>query len=122
MRVVSPSVFASNLIERTIADIAGPSDNFDSIGLPVSRLVIRHAWNIERITCHADEPQVTARDGVRAILFRVRGLWMRHSEVRTLGDGALRVDGLSRDPVDADKQENAMHRPNEKKISFGHRD
>jgi len=58
-----------------------------------------------------------ARDGVRAILFRVRGLWMRHSDARTLGDGALRVDGLSRDPTDADKQEDALHRSNETELS-----
>ncbi len=59
-----------------------------------------------------------ASDGVRAIFFRVRGLWMRHSDARTLGHGALRVDGLSRDPADADKQEDVLHRPNEIWMEF----
>ena len=60
-----------------------------------------------------------AADGAPAILFGIRGLWMRHSDARTVANGALRVDWLSRDAANADKQEDALHRPNEKEISYG---
>jgi hypothetical protein len=58
-------------------------------------------------------------DGPPAIFFGIRGLRMRHRDDRTVGDGALRIDGLSRDAADADKHEDTSHRPNEKEISHG---
>jgi hypothetical protein len=58
-----------------------------------------------------------ATGGAPAILFGIRGLWMRHSNAQTVSDGALRVDGLSRDAPDADKQQDALHGPNENKLS-----